>query len=189
MSRLRLLLAGLALVAGALAGPVAGAGPTLPIGGPFTLTDHTGRARTDADFRGRHMLVFFGYTGCPDICPLDLGVMAEALRLLGSRAEQVQPIFITVDPARDTPTVLAAYVASFDHRLLGLTGSEAQIRAVTRAYRVHRRLVRTSREGGEVLIDHGSLTYLIGPDGAFLTLIPHGATPERMAEVVASYLR
>jgi protein SCO1/2 len=147
-------------LAAALAATSALAGePVLPFGGPFALVDHDGRPRRDTDFRGRHLLVYFGYTSCPDLCPLGLDTIAQALDLLGPRADAVQPVFVTVDPARDTPEVLREYVASFDARLLGLTGSEADIRAVAKAYRVHRRLVRTAPEGGATLIDHGSLTY------------------------------
>jgi protein SCO1/2 len=141
---------------GARGGPRGGAGrdlraagePVLPFGGPFALVDHDGRPRRDTDFRGRHLLVYFGYTSCPDLCPLGLDTIAQALDLLGPRADAVQPVFVTVDPARDTPEVLREYVASFDARLLGLTGSEADIRSVTKAYRVHRRLVRTAPDGG-----------------------------------------
>ena len=176
-------------LAAALAATSALAGePVLPFGGPFALVDHDGRPRRDTDFRGRHLLVYFGYTSCPDLCPLGLDTVAQALALLGPRAGTVQPLFVTVDPARDTPAVLRDYLAAFDSRIVGLTGGEADIRAVAKAYRVHRRLVRTASEGGATLIDHGSLTYLMGPDGAFVTLFPHGTTPERMAEVVGTYL-
>jgi protein SCO1 len=161
--------------------------PALPFGGPFELVDHNGAPRRDADFRGRFLLVYFGYTRCPDLCPLGLDAVVGALDLLGPEASRLQPLFVTVDPASDTPEALRRYLADFDPRLLGLTGSEAQVRAAARAYRVHRRLVRP-RDGGEPLVDHGSLTYLMGPDGGFLTLFPHGTTAERMAEVARTYL-
>lgn len=178
----------LACMAMAVAVPVEAAEPALPIGGPFTLVDQDGRSRRDTDFRGRHLLVYFGYTACPDLCPLGLDTISEALLRLGPRADRVQPVLITVDPAHDTPDTLRRHLAAFDPRFLGLTGSEAQVGSLARAYRVHRRLVRTGAKGGETLIDHGSLTYLMGPDGAFLTLFPHGTTAERMAGVPASYL-
>jgi len=174
--------------------PAAAAGPEdLPVGlsfgGPFELLDQDRRIRRDSDFRGRFLLIFFGYTGCPDVCPLDLAVMAGALDLLGEEAGRIQPLFITVDPARDTPEVLADFVSGFHPRLLGLTGSEAQIRAVARAYRVHRRKVIVDPEHPEdYLVDHGSLTYLMGPDGRFRTLLPHRTTAERMAAVIRTYL-
>lgn len=176
---------------------VAGAGgdavPSLPItfGGPFQLVDHAGRPRTDADFRGRFMLIYFGYTYCPDVCPLGLAAMADALGRLGDGAERVQPIFITVDPARDTAEQLADYVGHFHPRLVGLTGSEAQVRAAAKAYRVHRRKVPlpdASGGGDGYLVDHGSITYLMGPGGGFVTLFPHGTDPAFMADAIRRYL-
>jgi protein SCO1 len=161
--------------------------PALPFGGPFELVDHHGALRRDADFRGRFLLVQFGYTRCPDLCPLGLDAVVGALDLLGPAAGRLQPLFVTVDPASDTPEALRRYLGDLDPRLLGLTGSEAQVRAAAKAYRVHRRTVRP-RDGGEPLIDHGSLTYLVGPDGGVLTLFPHGTTAERMAEVARTYL-
>ncbi|MBL8590160.1 MAG: SCO family protein [Methylobacteriaceae bacterium] len=156
-------------------------------GGPFALTTHDGRRVTEADFRGRFLLIFFGYTRCPDVCPTGLATMAAALDALGPRAERLQPVFVTLDPARDTPPALADYVASFHPRLIGLTGSESEIAAVARAFRVHRVKYQPAA-GGDYAVDHGSLTYLMGPDGGFLTLIPHGATPGRMADVLRRYL-
>jgi protein SCO1/2 len=154
-------------------------------GGPFALIDHTGRRATDADFRGRFMLIYFGFTRCADTCPVDLPAIAQALDLLGPLAERVAPLFVSVDPA-DT---MAAYVANFHPRLIGLSGSEAEISAVARAYKVHRRKLTQAHHGhGEYTIDHGSLTYLMGPDGRFLTLLPHRTTPERMAAVLRKYL-
>ena len=189
--RLRYLLAVLPLLAPPPAA-AAGSGELpagLSFGGPFELVDHRNRVRRDTDFRGRFLLVFFGYTGCPDVCPLDLAVMAKALDLLGEAAGRIQPLFVTVDPARDTPEVLADFVSAFHPRLLGLTGSEAQIRAIAKAYRVHRRKVIVDPEQPEdYLVDHGSLTYLMGPDGGFRTFLPHKTTARRMAEVVRRYL-
>lgn len=157
-------------------------------GGPFALTDHTGRRVTDADFRGRFMLVYFGFTRCADTCPVDLPAIAQALDLLGELVDRVAPLFVSVDPA-DAPATMAAYVANFHPRLIGLSGSEAQISAVARAYKVHRRKLTQAHHGhGEYTIDHGSLTYLMGPDGRFLTLLPHRTTPERMAAVLRKYL-
>jgi protein SCO1/2 len=135
------------------------------------------------------MLVFFGYSNCPDICPIGLTTMAAALDALGARAAQVQPLFITVDPARDTE-VLADYVAHFHPRLIGLGGSQAQV-AAARAYRVHRSKVITSSSAsaGDYLVTHSSLTFLMGPDGAFLTLFPQGTTAPAMVTAIAKYLR
>lgn len=215
-SRRALLGGGLALLAGSVAGPLggsvarahgpdlhpAGTGPapgTAPapgadplagrFGGPFTLTAHDGRRLSDTDFRGRFMLVYFGYTTCEDLCPLDLAVIEAALKELGPAADIVQPLFVTVDPARDTVPVMAAYVANFHPRLIGLTGSEPEIAAVARAYKVHRRKVRPAAGGPEAyIVDHGSLTYLMGPDGQFRTLVPHKTEAAAMAAVLRRYL-
>ena len=160
-------------------------------GGPFELTDHHGQTRTDADFRGDFMLVAFGYTNCPDICPTTLQLMTSALELLGPEAERLQPLFITVDPARDTVDALAAYMRHFHPRLLGLTGSEAEVRAAAKAYKVHRRKVILPEASGpdDYLVDHGSNLYLMGPDGGFLTLFHFRATSaEDMAAIVRKYL-
>lgn len=170
--------------------PAAGAGELSGLfGGPFGLTDHDGRRVTDRDFLGRHLLVYFGYSYCPDICPTDLAVMATALDALGPLAGRVQPVLITVDPERDRPAQLKDFVAAFRPDLIGLTGSEAEIAAAARAYRVHRRkFVIEGRPADDYLVDHSTLTYLMGPDGKFVTLFPRGTTPERMAEVLRGYL-
>lgn len=158
-------------------------------GGPFALFDHTGKRVTDADFRGRFMLVYFGFTRCADTCPVDLPVIAGAIDGLGPAAEKIAPLFISVDPVNDTPAVMATYVANFHPRLIGLSGSEAEIAAVAKAYKVHRRKLTQAHHGlAEYTIDHGSLTYLMGPDGRFLTLLPHGTPPERMTAVLRKYL-
>lgn len=158
-------------------------------GGAFSLLDHTGKRVTDVDFRGRFMLVYFGFSRCADTCPVDLPVIAQALDALGPAADRIAPLFISVDPANDTPTVMATYVANVHPRLIGLSGSEAEIAATAKAYKVHRRKLTQAHHGhGEYTIDHGSLTYLIGPDGRFLTLLPHKTSPERMAAVLRKYL-
>lgn len=189
------LLVGLAIV---LAGPAFGHDTTAPaprdplatqFGGPFALLDHTGKRVTDADFRGRFMLVYFGFTRCTDTCPVDLPGIAQALDALGPAAERIAPLFISVDPVNDTPAVMAAYVANIHPSLIGLSGSEAEIAAVAKAYKVHRRKLSQAHHGpGEYTIDHGSLTYLMGPDGRFLTLLPHGTSAERMTMVLHKYL-
>ena len=166
--------------------------PAFPVlfGGPFTLIDHQGRARTENDFRGRFLLVAFGFTRCPDVCPTGLGAMADALDALGERARRVQPLFISVDPAHDTPESLASYVANFHPALVGLTGTEAQVRAASRAYRVHRRKVYLPESTGpdDYTVDHSSITYLMGPDGAFVTLFPYGTDSAFMAAAIAKHL-
>jgi protein SCO1/2 len=161
--------------------------PGVAIGGPFTLTDHTGRQVTDQTFRGRPMLVFFGFTHCPDICPTGLQAMAEVLDILGPGATRLAPLFITVDPVRDSPATLAPYVALFHERLVGLSGTEAEIAAVARAYRVYHARVQPPG-ASDYLVDHSSFTYLIGPDGSFRALFRHGTPPEEIARAVAALL-
>lgn len=183
------------LATGAIARRAAFADPLADrFGGPFALTDHHGRRVTDADFRGRYLLIYFGFTQCVDLCPVDMPVMADALDRLGAKADQLQPLFITVDPVNDTPAVLRDYVTAFHPRIVGLTGSEEEIAAVAKAYRVHRMNIpntpaQQQHSGHSHTIDHGSLTYLMGPDGKFITLIPHGTDAARMADVIGKRLR
>jgi protein SCO1/2 len=158
------------------------------VGGPFTLTDHKGRRVTDQDFRGRHMLVFFGFTLCPDVCPTALQVASEALNKLGPKADQIVPIFISVDPERDTPSQLASYVESFHPRLIGLTGSQAEIDAVVKAYRVYVRRVEDPKSSAGYTFDHTSLIYVMGPDGAYRTHFTHTTNAGAMAERLARLL-
>ena len=167
-------------------------GPPLPIkfGGPFTLTDHQGERRTDEDFRGRYLLIYFGYTYCPDICPTNLSTMSQALDELGDKAEGVQPLFVSIDPARDTAEVLADYVGHFHPRMVGLTGTEAEIRQVAKAYRVHRSKVVFDKDAptDDYLVNHSSITFLMGPDGGFLSLFPHDTKAEVMTRALEGYL-
>jgi protein SCO1/2 len=158
------------------------------IGGPFELVDQTGAARRDAEFRGRYMLVYFGFTFCPDACPTALLAMADALDRIGPLAQRVQPVLISVDPERDTPAQLASYVAAVDERLIGLTGTNAQIAAAARAYRVFFRKV-TPPGMSDYLVDHTSLIYLMGPDGQFVAHFSHETPPERMAETLRRLVR
>ncbi len=183
--------AALALLASLASGTVLAEEPwPMSFGGPFALTDQNGVSRRGTDFRGAFLLVQFGYTACPDLCPLGLDTMARALDALGPAAARVQPLFITVDPARDTVTALAAFVPAFHPRLLGLTGSEAEIATVARAYRVHRRKVLPDpARPDDYLVDHGSFTYLMGPDGGFVTLFPYGTSDEAMAQTIARHLQ
>lgn len=170
-------------------GPVAGV--ALPagvsVGGPFRLTDHTGREVTEADYQGRYLLVFFGFTYCPDICPMELQVMAAALDVLGPDAERVQPLFISVDPQRDTPEQMAEYVALFDDRIIGLTGTAEQVAAAARAYRVY--YARGPGDDQNYQVDHSTFTYLMGPDGAFLTVFPRGTDAEAMAAATRRFMQ
>ena len=137
------------------------------VGGPFSLIDHTGKPVSEQDFRGRFMLVFFGYTYCPDVCPTELQVMMAALDQLGPEAGKIQPVFISIDPERDTAEVLATYVGNFGPRLIGLTGTTEEIASVAKAYRVY--YAKAGKSGSEeYLMDHSSILYLMGPDGSFV---------------------
>jgi protein SCO1/2 len=158
------------------------------IGGPFTLTDHKGRRVTDRDFRGRYMLIYFGFTFCPDVCPSALQVMSEALNKLGPKADRFVPIFISVDPERDTPSQLASYVESFHPRLMGLTGTPEEIDAVVKAYRVYVRKVPDPKSTAGYTFDHTSLIYVMGPDGSYRTHFAHTTDADTMAERLARLL-
>jgi cytochrome oxidase Cu insertion factor (SCO1/SenC/PrrC family) len=154
-------------------------GPDVAIGGPFALTDQNGRRVTDADFRGRFMLIYFGYTYCPDVCPTELNTIALALDQLGVRV-RVVPVFITVDPERDKPDVLKSYLASFGSDFVGLTGTADEIAQVAKAYRVYYK--KGEGSGADYLMDHTSLIYLVGPDGKLKALFRTGTTPEDLAQ-------
>jgi len=158
-----------------------------PIGGPFALTDQNGVRRTDADFRGKLMLVYFGFTYCPDICPTDLQQMALAVDQLGPAGETVQPVFITVDPARDTVEHLKDYMALFHPRFVGLTGDAAAIRQAARAYRVYYEKVERE-DKSDYTLDHSVFIYLMDRDGRYLGFFPPGTSAERLAETMRSHL-
>ena len=159
--------------------PVESAAGPAAIDGPFTLIDQDGKPRTDADFRGRYMLVFFGYTNCPDVCPTTLQTLTDAMAVLGAKADKVTPVFITVDPERDTAKTLKDYAANFTPRLVALTGSPAQIAAVAKEYRVS---YAKSGEGPNYDMDHSAGIYLIGPDGGYVTYYTPYATADDIAE-------
>ncbi len=159
------------------------------IGGPFELIGKEGKTITDKDFRGRYMLVFFGFTHCPDICPAELQVMSAAVDDLGSDADKVVPIFITLDPERDTADAVTNYVQNFGPNFVGLTGSPAAIEKAAKAYRVSYRKFQDESMGDNYSIDHSALAYLMGPDGQFLTHFPYGTPPEKMAETLSYHLR
>jgi protein SCO1/2 len=159
------------------------------IGGPFTLTDHTRKRVTDADFRGRYMIVFFGFTFCPDVCPSALQVMSAALDKLGPKADRFVPILITVDPERDTPKQLALYVQSFHPRLVGLTGTQAEIDAVLKAYRVLsvRKRVDPKSSAGYT-IDHPAQIYIMDPEGRYRSFLDYTKGADAAAASLARVL-
>ncbi|MBM3490312.1 MAG: SCO family protein [Alphaproteobacteria bacterium] len=161
------------------------------IGGPFQLVDSTGRQVSEADFRGRPMLIYFGYTYCPDVCPTELQAMSAALDRLGSIAEQIQPLFITIDPERDTPEQLASYCRHFHPRLACLTGTAEQVAGAAKSYRVFYARTRSQNRDAPAdnyLLDHSSYVYLMAADGLYLTHFGPGTDPEAMAERIRAYL-
>ena len=139
------------------------------IGGPFSLIDQNGNRVTEKDFRDRYMLVFFGFTSCPDICPAGLQLVAAALENLGKKADRIVPVFISVDPERDTPEKLGEYVRNFDARFVGLTGTPEEIAKAAKAYRVYYKKVPNADLPDDYSIDHTSIFYLMDPEGEFVT--------------------
>jgi protein SCO1 len=158
------------------------------IGGPFTLVDQTGRTVTDQDFRGRYMLVFFGFTHCPDVCPAELQVMSASLDELGPKADEIVPIFITLDPERDTQEAMGAFVKNFGSRFVGLTGSPEAIAAAADAYRVAYAKIQEDTRKPDYSIDHSGLVYLMGKDGEYITQFPYGTPAAKMTETLRRYL-
>ncbi len=172
--------------------------------GPFSLVDSRGRAVTDRDFLGKFMLVFFGYTYCPDVCPTDLQIMSDAIDILGAAGKKVQPLFITVDPERDTPQVLAEYVSNFHPRLIGLTGTLEQVATAAKVYHARyrkfyplvladidnsgERAGKEAEENTHYLMDHTAAIVLVGPDGVGLSLYPHGITSEAIADDIQRFI-
>jgi protein SCO1/2 len=158
------------------------------IGGSFQLTDHHGRTVSDTDLRGRFALIFFGYTQCPDVCPMTLLSLTEALELLGHDGDAIQPVFITVDPLRDTPEIIADYLSNFHPRFIGLTGTRQQIASVERAFAVYAKAADGADKNANYLVDHTALAYLIGPDGAFRAFIQQTLSAAEMAEKIREHL-
>jgi protein SCO1/2 len=163
---------------------------TALIGGPFSLVDQTGKTVTDQDFRGRYMLVFFGFTHCPDICPAELQVMAQSLEALGPKADGVVPVFITLDPELDTPEVVGEYVKNFGPRFVGLTGSPEAIAEAAKAYKVaFAKFVPEGQDNNQnYSIDHSAIAYLMGPDGKYVAHFPYGTPAAKMTETLRRYL-
>jgi protein SCO1/2 len=156
------------------------------VGGPFTLTDQNGKPRSDSEFRGKLMIVYFGYSYCPDVCPTDLMAITQALDALGPAAEGIQPIFITIDPERDT-RLLADYVSAFHRSLIGLTGSAEEIRRVANLYKAFYAKVQGERSG-DYSIDHTGVIYLMGRKGEYLGFMPPQTNPDRLTEILRKNL-
>lgn len=185
-------LAGMGLVAwmgaGVIPQPMAAKGEsTALIGGPFTLSDRDGKPVTDKDFAGKYMLVYFGFTHCPDICPTGLLLIENVLDQLGSDA--IVPLFITLDPDRDTPKVIGDYVAHFGERIVGLSGTPEQIKQVAEAYKVYYRKVEDAEAPGDYMIDHSGYLYLMGPDGKYLAHFPHNISESALKDGLAKFVR
>ncbi|MGF1592327.1 MAG: SCO family protein [Kiloniellaceae bacterium] len=176
--------------AGIVTGETRSSGSAL-IGGPFTLTDQTGTRRTEADLQGRYALVYFGYTYCPDVCPTSLVTMTQGIDLLEEqdpeKAAAVLPVFITVDPGRDTVEAMATYAGHFHPRMMALTGTEEEAAAAARAYRIFYQRVEEPG-ASDYLMDHSSVIYLMAPDGSYLTHFTHASTAEDIAAGLAAQI-
>ena len=161
---------------------------TPAIGGPFTLTDHNGKTVTEADFKGKPTLIYFGFTYCPDVCPTSLVLMQTAVEQLGEGTEKrVNMVLITVDPERDTPAVLKDYVGNFGPTMIGLTGTPEQIAAVAKEFRVYYQKV-ASKDGAPYLMDHSSIFYLLDKRGRFVRHFTHQSKAEDIAAAIRPLL-
>jgi len=164
-----------------------GSGEAL-IGGPFSLVDQTGQRRSEADLKGHYSLIYFGYTYCPDICPTSLTAMTQGLDLLEERdpekAAAVVPIFITIDPERDTPEAMAGYIEHFHPRFMALTGTPEEVAAAAKAYRIFYQKVEEPG-ASDYLMDHSSIVYLMDPDGNYISHFTHASTPDDIAKGLA----
>lgn len=178
------------IVTSSAQGPKVETTGTALIGGPFTLVDQNGKTVTDRDFRGKYMLIFFGFTHCPDICPAELQVMSAALDALGSKADEVVPVFVTLDPERDTREAVGTYVKNFGKNFVGLTGSPTAIANAAKAYRVTYSKFEYKGKNGNYRysIDHSALVYLMDKDGQYLTHFTYGTPASKMTETMRSYL-
>jgi protein SCO1/2 len=151
-------------------------------GGPFSLIDGSGATVTDQTYRGKWELVFFGYTYCPDLCPTTLNTISDALTALGPLADKVQPLFITIDPKRDTQAVMRDYVKNFDPRIVGLTGSPEAIAAVAKEYKIYYAVHRTGDGPDDYLMDHSGFVYLMDPAGRFVRVLSGETAARAMAD-------
>ncbi len=161
---------------------------TVSIGGPYTLTSHTGERVTEASFRGSYQLIYFGYTFCPDVCPTELQDMAAVIDELGDAGAQVTPIFITIDPDRDDPAQMASYVEAFHPRMVGLTGTVDEIARAAKAYRVYYARAPDEKDDAYYLMDHSNFIYFMGPDGQNVDIFNGQMPIEEMASRIAAAL-
>lgn len=159
----------------------------VPVGGPFTLIDPMGNSRSLSEFRGKVVLLYFGFMSCPDICPTDLLAIGKTINSLGEQGSQVQPLFITLDPERDTREALRGYVAAFHPRFVALTGSEAELRRVATSYKVFFEKVSLPNTT-TYTIDHAAFTFVLDREGKYVGLFPPGTPMERMATMLREKL-
>lgn len=153
------------------------------IGGPFTMINQDGKTVTEKDLKGKYALIYFGYTFCPDVCPTELQVITGALEQLGDGAKNIQPVFVSVDPERDSVAVVKEYVSNFYPGMIGLTGSAKQVAAMARTYRVYySKVVEKGAEPDEYTMDHSSITYLMGPNGSFVKHFAYGTDAKALAK-------
>ena len=150
------------------------------VGGPYALTNQDGKPRSSTDFSGKYQLIYFGYTFCPDVCPTTLAVMAAALDKMGAAQDRIVPVFITIDPARDKPSVLKKYLAAFGPRFVGLTGTQEQIAQAEKEYRVFAK--KQQLQNGNYSMDHSSVIYLMGPNGKLVSFYDGAASPDDLAK-------
>ena len=177
------------LLAGVYLWALGGTTPPGPaIGGHWSLTRDDGTRVTDRDFHGRYVLLYFGYTACPDVCPTTLNAVTDAMHLLGPRADRLQPLFVTVDPARDTASVVHDYVKRFGARLVGLTGTPADIARIEREYRIGSRATVTAGQHAGYAVDHTAVLLLLAPDGRYLAPFPADESAREIAEHLEPYL-
>jgi protein SCO1/2 len=169
-------------------GSAGSGGGTALIGGPFALVDQNGNRRRDSDFRGSFMLIYFGYSFCPDVCTTALNDMSQALDRVGPAAQKVQPIFITIDPARDTAAQLKDYATNFHPRLVALTGSPEAIAGAAKAYRVYFAKSKETANQPEYLMDHSSIIFLMDRDGRYLTHFTHATSVEAMVNAIRKHV-
>jgi cytochrome oxidase Cu insertion factor (SCO1/SenC/PrrC family) len=154
---------------------------TALIGGPFTMLNQNGETVTEKTYAGKYMLLFFGFTNCGDVCPAELQVMSAAFTEMGPVSDQITPIFVTIDPERDTPPVMAAYVKNFNPRLQGLTGSAEQIAAFAKIYHIFYQKIPNPKDPANYEMDHSSILYLMGPDGKFIKHFPYTTDAKGLA--------
>ena len=165
------------------------AGGASQIGGPFTLVDETGATVTEAEVIDQPALIYFGYTFCPDVCPLDTARNAEAIDILEGRGQIVKPVFISIDPERDTPEVVDAFTANLHERMLGLTGTPEQVRAASRAYRTfYQKQEPAAGEEDYYLVDHSTMSYLVFPEEGFVEVFQRALRPDDLADRIQCFL-